>query len=181
MQVCSIELPAAGLHRLILPHASVIADSVLRCLPEDGTNGFFVACFVRNPPEGVDVDAAATVAPDAAEEMSHSERQEAFKAKARAKGGKHAKTAPELPLQAGSRSAPKIKVIPMPSGGKTVVGNKSRIGGEKKVVTRVRLAKSEVLDKAGELTLEQKVLLKKRRGFEKLAGSVGASKRAAKE
>ncbi|GAA5928464.1 hypothetical protein JCM1841_005681, partial [Sporobolomyces salmonicolor] len=25
-----------------------IADSLVRCLPEDGTNGFFVACFVRD-------------------------------------------------------------------------------------------------------------------------------------
>ncbi|KAG8832406.1 hypothetical protein FRC17_001387 [Serendipita sp. 399] len=27
---------------------SIPADSFIRCLPEDGTNGFFVACFVRN-------------------------------------------------------------------------------------------------------------------------------------
>jgi 25S rRNA (cytosine2278-C5)-methyltransferase len=27
-------------------------DSFIRCRPEDGTNGFFVACFVRKPSKG---------------------------------------------------------------------------------------------------------------------------------
>lgn len=27
-------------------------DSFIRCRPEDGTNGFFVACFVRKPGKG---------------------------------------------------------------------------------------------------------------------------------
>ncbi|TNY18441.1 S-adenosyl-L-methionine-dependent methyltransferase, partial [Rhodotorula diobovata] len=42
-----------------------IADSVVRCLPEDGTNGFFVACFVKDEsappidaPAGIDESAA---------------------------------------------------------------------------------------------------------------------------
>ena len=28
-------------------------DSFIRCRPEDGTNGFFVACLVREPSKGV--------------------------------------------------------------------------------------------------------------------------------
>jgi putative methyltransferase len=29
------------------------ADSVIRCLPEDGTNGFFVSCFVKLDPSAI--------------------------------------------------------------------------------------------------------------------------------
>jgi len=29
-----------------------LLDSFIRCRPEDGTNGFFVACFVRKPVKG---------------------------------------------------------------------------------------------------------------------------------
>lgn len=69
-----------------------IADSVLRCLPEDGTNGFFVACFVRDEPsENGDETVIEAEAEDGTEKkdvLSHAQRQEAFKAKARAKGGK---------------------------------------------------------------------------------------------
>lgn len=71
---------------------SAIADSVLRCLPEDGTNGFFVACFVRDEPsENGDETVIEAEAEDGTEKkdvLSHAQRQEAFKAKARAKGGK---------------------------------------------------------------------------------------------
>lgn len=131
--------------------STVVADSVLRCLPEDGTNGFFVACFVRTPPAVDSLPTATTDSTvDLVEEtnettttsggtmtMSHAERQEAFKAKARAKGGKHAKVVLQptptttAASGAGSEGAmSKVKVVPMPSGGKTVVGNKARTGAK---------------------------------------------------
>lgn len=67
-----------------LPGASLaIADSLLRCLPEDSTNGFFVACFVRDPNNVDPIEAEETTTT-----LSHSSRQEAFKAKSKAKGGK---------------------------------------------------------------------------------------------
>ena len=64
---------------------ATIADSVIRALPEDGTNGFFVACFVRDPEADT---SAATPAEGAEEEMTHAERQAARKDKAKGKGGK---------------------------------------------------------------------------------------------
>ncbi|GAA6041424.1 hypothetical protein JCM8097_005244 [Rhodosporidiobolus ruineniae] len=45
-----------------------IADSMVRCLPEDGTNGFFVACFVRDeslPPISVSLPVPTPAAPSA--------------------------------------------------------------------------------------------------------------------
>ncbi|BGP43856.1 hypothetical protein JCM10450v2_008055 [Rhodotorula kratochvilovae] len=47
-----------------------IADSLVRCLPEDGTNGFFVACFVKDetaPP--IDAPPAVPYLEDDAEEV----------------------------------------------------------------------------------------------------------------
>lgn len=127
--------------------------------------------------------------------MSHSERQEAFKAKARAKGGKHAKTVPvttkTTTSMTGKEEGVRVKIVPMPSGGggKTVVGNKTRIGAHtSKLAKGVAAAKvsfaEESMAAGGSskgLTLEEKVMMKKRKSFEKLAGSVGAAKRAKKE
>ncbi|SGY81870.1 BQ5605_C009g05531 [Microbotryum silenes-dioicae] len=74
-----------------------IADSVIRCLPEDQSNGFFVACFIRDEDAAIAGDQSmdgANVLPNEANvegestELTHAQRQELFKAKARAKGGK---------------------------------------------------------------------------------------------
>ncbi|GAA6059682.1 hypothetical protein JCM10212_000069 [Sporobolomyces blumeae] len=52
-----------------------IADSVVRALPEDGTNGFFVACFVRD--ETVQVSAETVRAVERAQEKWDQEAKEA--------------------------------------------------------------------------------------------------------
>lgn len=54
-------------------------------MPEDGTNGFFVACFIRDPNN---VDPIIVDGEEPTEELSHSARQDAFRAKSKAKGGK---------------------------------------------------------------------------------------------
>lgn len=177
----------------------MVADSVLRCLPEDGTNGFFVACFIRDIPDPIEGEELTTTPAVSigVDELSHSERQEAFKAKARAKGGKHAKIVPSTTTTVASikEGGQRIKIVPMPSGGggKTVVGNKMRIGApttSSKIksksaggpVSKVAFTEETKIGGSGaltkELTLEEKVMLKKRKSFEKLAGSVGAAKRA---
>ncbi|SCV74776.1 BQ2448_7805 [Microbotryum intermedium] len=74
-----------------------VADSVIRCLPEDQSNGFFVACFIRDEDAAAagdqSMDAANASTNDAevegeSTELTHAQRQELFKSKARAKGGK---------------------------------------------------------------------------------------------
>lgn len=86
------------------PLLTAIADSVVRALPEDGTNGFFVACLIRTVPEGFVEDEPAVMAEggevveggEGDVTMSHASRQEAFKAKARAKGGKGGSKGPKV-------------------------------------------------------------------------------------
>lgn len=84
--------PFLPLYEITYPaESTAIADSCVRALPEDGTNGFFVACFVRTVPEGQEDEPEAPVAVEGEEgetTLSHEDRQKAFKAKARAKGGK---------------------------------------------------------------------------------------------
>ena len=165
--------------------AIAVADSVLRCLPEDGTNGFFVACFVRTPIEGEE----ELQQPLEDVEMTHAARQAAFKAKSSTKGGKHVKGGPQKGKAAAEEKAdfgPKVKAVPTPVG-KTIVGGKARITAEKvapkittKIVSASAAAATPVVNNstAGkkELTLAEKVLEKKRKSFEKLRESSHSKK-----
>jgi putative methyltransferase len=100
MRVRPTPLPSSSPATLANPPSfTAIADSVLRCLPEDQSNGFFVACFVRaEPSPDADLPATSTKDEDTeATELTHAERQEAFKAKAKAKGGKGGPKGPPAP------------------------------------------------------------------------------------
>lgn len=87
-----------------LPPSADIADSLVRCLPEDGTNGFFVACFVK------DEDAEPIPAPPAVAqpvETAEAVRSDAEDGETTAlplangkKGGKQAKKAKSTGSQA---------------------------------------------------------------------------------
>ncbi|KAK4701027.1 25S rRNA (cytosine2278-C5)-methyltransferase, partial [Phenoliferia sp. Uapishka_3] len=97
--------------------SSAIADSVVRALPEDGTNGFFVACFIRTVPEGYsdEPEVTTTEATEADESttttISHASRQEAFKAKARAKGGKGGPKGVVVTPNAKKEKVPEVRVL----------------------------------------------------------------------
>lgn len=199
---------------------AVIADSVLRALPEDGTNGFFVACFVRSEAEEFQLaptEVTSFNSNGAGEILSHSERQEAFKKKS-VKGEKGAKVEKRDKKRGrGARDGdeeedddpdkdfgPRVKNIPMPTG-KTAIGGKNRLAApakKAKVVTKIvsaapapAPAKKEVVAPVSAavtvvapvkvfkevkekktLSLEEKVMLKKRKSFERL----GASARSAR-
>ncbi|KAM0746281.1 S-adenosyl-L-methionine-dependent methyltransferase [Meredithblackwellia eburnea MCA 4105] len=116
-----------------------IAPSVVRALPEDQTNGFFVACFIRDAPEGDEENESF-----AAEEgtISHADRQEAFRSKARAPGGK------------GGQKG-KVKVASAP-----VVEKPKKVEGVKKDKAPTR---EEKVEKAGMSSKKAKYLAEKAR------------------
>ncbi|GAA6020708.1 hypothetical protein JCM10207_001993 [Rhodosporidiobolus poonsookiae] len=75
-----------------------IADSLVRCLPEDGTNGFFVACFIRDeslPPISLPATFPTTAPPASTTTVPAED-------KAAAKGGKKTKSS-------GNQAAKKAK------------------------------------------------------------------------
>ncbi|BGP20629.1 hypothetical protein JCM10213_007165 [Rhodosporidiobolus nylandii] len=81
-----------------------IADSMVRCLPEDGTNGFFVSCFVRDetlPPISVTLPSATTAAAEDADVVEG----EKVAAPAGAKG----KAAAKKTKSSGNQAARKAK------------------------------------------------------------------------
>lgn len=60
-------------------------------MPEDQSNGFFVACFIRDEdsvvaPAATETEETAIEGEEA--ELTHAQRQEAFRAKSKARGGK---------------------------------------------------------------------------------------------
>ncbi|OCF37937.1 nuclear protein [Kwoniella heveanensis BCC8398] len=75
-----------------------LAQGVIRCLPEDKTNGFFVACFVRDDPTGLRPSAKskAKAKANATLQTSHNDgskvKDEAQGAKDKSKGKKRART-----------------------------------------------------------------------------------------
>lgn len=144
--------PASCARSLIHVTCTAIADSVVRCLPEDQSNGFFVACFVRAEPTSTGADDSATAAAvvdSETPELTHAERQEAFKAKARAKGGKGAPKAPVpkpvrevVQRESAAGKAPSGKVEQQQKKKAAVPGKKAAYLAEKK-------RKQEAKDKAG--------------------------------
>ncbi|GAA5884032.1 hypothetical protein JCM6882_002108 [Rhodosporidiobolus microsporus] len=81
-----------------------IADSLVRCLPEDGTNGFFVACFVKDPslPAHVINLSSAAPAADVDEALAEGEDEPVQAKGAKAANGKKVKSS-------GSQAARKAK------------------------------------------------------------------------
>lgn len=143
------------------PPCTVVADSVLRCLPEDGTNGFFVACFVRTPVEGEEDAPPLPIHTEGGEEMTHSSRQEAFKAKARAKGGKGAPKSERGPRPA--RPVKEVVVVP--------VAKVEKVEKEKRVKQKVEGKK--------ERYLVEKALMQKRKTQEATREGGATKKRKA--
>ncbi|ORY44659.1 S-adenosyl-L-methionine-dependent methyltransferase [Leucosporidium creatinivorum] len=125
---------------------ATIADSLVRCLPEDQSNGFFVACFVRGEPaSGDDSVAAIEVDGEAAPELTHAERQEAFKAKSRQKGGKGGPKAPVVkPVKEASAVRAKVEA---PKVG--VQKKKAAVPGKKAAYLAEKKRKNEERERAG--------------------------------
>lgn len=128
-----------------------IADSVIRALPEDGTNGFFVACFVRDPDAAVEIPAVPTET-TAEQQLTHAERQEAFKAKSQRKGGKGApisvRLAAKLPKPEPAPKAPAPKVEGVKAPKKKVEGKKEAFLAEKARRAALKAAGEPIVKKA---------------------------------
>ncbi|GAA5927413.1 hypothetical protein JCM3775_002539 [Rhodotorula graminis] len=112
-----------------------IADSVVRCLPEDGTNGFFVACFVK------DENAPPIEAPAGADEAAAAVDDEAIDVDALAVEVEEGE-APAAPAAAAAAASAKSAPAQLKKGGKQ--GRKAKSGA----TMAARNAKSEVLGRA---------------------------------
>ncbi|GAA6006644.1 hypothetical protein JCM11491_003129 [Sporobolomyces phaffii] len=120
-----------------------IANSVVRALPEDGTNGFFVACFVKVD-EGAAtsaVSAASLAAVDRAQEKWNQEAQEQVEAELEQDG--------DLEVVGADEEQPALPIASTASAGEAKKGGKAGAKKTKTPSTVVR-PKDEVLgnDKA---------------------------------
>lgn len=124
---------------------------MVRALPEDGTNGFFVACFVKEDPTNpITVSKATVEAVERAQEKWNKESQETIEAE---EGGElevvdgEEEEQPALPVvsNGGKKGGKKTKA---PS---SVVRPKDEVLGNLKVAAKTAVPKDEIaLKKEGE-------------------------------
>ncbi|GAA5872977.1 hypothetical protein JCM1840_007287 [Sporobolomyces johnsonii] len=135
-----------------------IADSLVRCLPEDGTNGFFVACFVRDE-NAADVSDATLAAVEKAAAAAA-----AASASAPAPTSTSTSAADATPTAPASAPAPTAKT----AGGKGGKGGKktktpslATRPKDEVLGTTTTTTKGEEGEKKKELSKKQLYLLKK--------------------
>ncbi|GAA5997571.1 rRNA (cytosine-C5-)-methyltransferase RCM1 [Rhodotorula paludigena] len=153
-----------------------IADSLVRCLPEDGTNGFFVACFVKDetaaPIAAPAVPAAAAAADegeeDAAlepledEDVTEGASAPAVSAQPVKKGGKAAKKAKSTASQAARKAKDEVLGLASAPAAAKESGNaevkapakKGGEGGKKLSKKQMYLLKKEELKRKKEAAQE---------------------------
>ncbi|GAA5902207.1 rRNA (cytosine-C5-)-methyltransferase RCM1 [Sporobolomyces salmoneus] len=154
-----------------------IANSVARALPEDGTNGFFVACFVKEDSESA-VSAESLAAVERAQEKWNKEAQENVEAEEGGdlqvvEEGEGAEEQPALPVTSNSTASNGKKGTKKTKTPGTVVRPKDEVLGNDKSKSMKQQPKSNAKvesDKNGQeskegggakLTKKQLYLMKK--------------------